>query len=72
VDFVVRYERLTEALAEVCRRVGLPAIELPRLKTGLRPGGHAYTEYYDEASRAIVAERHHNDIRLFGYRFSGA
>ena len=69
VDFVIRYERLTEDLAEVCRRVGLPAIELPRLKTGLRPAGHAYSEYYDDASKAIVAKRHRNDIRLFGYRF---
>ena len=69
VDFVIRYERLTDDLAEVCRRVGLPAIELPRLKAGLRPGGHAYSEYYDEESKAIVAERHHNDIRLFGYQF---
>ena len=69
VDFVIRYERLTEDLAEVCRRAGLPAVTLPHLKAGLRKGGHAYTEYYDEASKAIVAERHHNDIRLFGYRF---
>jgi hypothetical protein len=69
VDFVVRYERLTEDLAEVCRRVGLPALELPRLKAGLRDGGHSYAEYYDEAAKAIVADRHRNDIRLFGYRF---
>ena len=69
VDFVIRYERLTEDLAEVCRRVGLPAVTLPHLKAGLRKGGHAYAEYYDEGSKAIVAERHRNDIRLFGYRF---
>ena len=25
VDFVIRYERLAEDLAEVCRRVGLPS-----------------------------------------------
>ena len=69
VDFVVRYERLTEDLADVCRRVGLPSVALPHLKAGLRNGGHSYAEYYDEASKAIVAERHHNDIRLFGYKF---
>jgi hypothetical protein len=69
VDFVIRYERLTEDLADVCRRVGLPAVTLPHLKAGLRKGGHAYAEYYDEASTAIVAERHRSDLRLFGYRF---
>ncbi len=69
VDFVMRYERLTEDLAEVCRRVGLPHAELPHLKSGLRKGGRGYAEYYDEPSKAIVTERHRNDIRLFGYRF---
>jgi len=69
VDFVIRYERLGDDLAEVCRRVGLPAIALPHLKSGLREGGHSYAEYYDGPSKAIVAERHQNDIRLFGYEF---
>jgi Sulfotransferase family len=69
VDFVIRYERLTEDLADVCRRVGLPPVALPHLKAGLRNGGHSYAEYYDEASKAIVAKRHANDIRLFGYEF---
>jgi hypothetical protein len=69
VDFVIRYERLTEDLTEVCRRVGLPSVELPRLKAGLRKGGHSYRDYYDDASKAIVGERHRNDVRLFGYEF---
>jgi len=69
VDFVIRYERLGDDLAEVCRRVGLPAVALPHLKSGMREGGHSYAEYYDQASKAIVAERHDNDIRLFSYEF---
>ena len=69
VDFVIRYENLASDFAEVCRRIGLPPMALPHLKTGLREAEHAYTDYYDEASRAIVARRHESDIRLFGYRF---
>ena len=69
VDFVIRYERLGDDLAEVCRRVGLPDVALPHLKSGMREGGHSYAEYYDEASKAIVGKRHENDIRLFGYEF---
>lgn len=69
VDFVIRYERLADDLAEVCRRLGLPPVVLPHLKSGLRQGGHSYAEYYDEASKAIVAERHRHDLRLFGYKF---
>lgn len=69
VDFVIRYERLSEDLAEVCGRVGLPPVVLPRLKAGLRKEGRSYRDYYDDHTRALVAERHHNDIRLFGYVF---
>ena len=69
VDFVIRFERLGDDLTEVCRRVGLPLVALPHLKSGMRGGEHSYAEYYDEASKVIVAERHRNDIRLFGYEF---
>ncbi|HTS20174.1 MAG TPA: sulfotransferase family 2 domain-containing protein [Casimicrobiaceae bacterium] len=69
LDFVMRYERLAEDLGELCRRVGLPEVALPHLKSGLRQGGHRYAEYYDEPSKAIVAERHERDISLFGYEF---
>jgi hypothetical protein len=69
VDFVIRFEQLADDLAKVCRRIGLPPLTLPHLKSGLRKDGRSYRDYYGEATRAIVAERHHNDIRLFGYTF---
>lgn len=69
VDFVIRYENLSEDVREVCNRIGLPSIELPHLKTGFRQKRHHYSEYFDEESKAIVAEKHKNDIRLFGYEF---
>jgi hypothetical protein len=69
VDFVIRYESLTRDLAELCRRVGLPSLELPRLKAGIRNDGLHYSRYFDADARAAVADKHANDIRLFGYRF---
>jgi hypothetical protein len=69
VDFVIRYEQLNDDFAEVCRKLGLPTQDLPRLKAGIRKQRHHYSEYYDEASRALVAERHRHDIELLGYRF---
>lgn len=69
VDYVIRYENLSENLMEVCKRIGLPPVELPKLKTGFRQKRHHYSEYFDEESRDIVAEKHRNDIRLFGYKF---
>lgn len=72
VDYVIRYEHLADDLLVVCKRVGLPELNLPNLKSGFRKRDHHYSEYYDEQSRAMVAERHQNDIRLFGYRFESA
>ena len=69
VDYVIRYENLHESFAQLCEKLGVPPIELPRLKTGIRPGKIHYSRYYDEEAKAIVAERHQNDIRLFGYQF---
>jgi hypothetical protein len=69
VDFVIRYESLEDDLTKVCKKIGIPSIELPQLKTGFRPKRHHYSEYFDEESKAIVAEKHKNDIRLFGYKF---
>ena len=69
VDYVIRYEHLSENVQEVCEKIGLPLIELPRLKTGFRKKHHHYSEYFDEESAAIVAEKHKNDIRFFDYRF---
>lgn len=69
VDFVIHYERLTEDFQEVCKTIGIPPVELPRLKSGIRKKNHHYSEYYDEESKLIVANRHSNDLRLFSYEF---
>ena len=68
VDFIIRYENLSDDFSEVCKSIGLGSVSLPHLKSGFRKGHH-YSSYYDEKSTAVVAERHANDIRLLGYRF---
>lgn len=72
MDYVIRYENLADDLLEVCKQVGLPKLELPRLKSGMRKRDHHYSEYYDDQTRAQVASRHKYDIDLFGYRFESA
>jgi len=72
VDFVIRYESLEEDLTEVCNRIGIPTVELPHLKTGFRQKRYHYSKYFDEESKEIVAKKHKNDIRLFGYKFERA
>ncbi len=68
-DFVIRYERLHEDYAEVCRRIGIPATGLPQLKSGIRSKRRPYTDYYTDETREIVAGLHAGDLQHFGYRF---
>ncbi len=72
VDQMLRYEHLADDVVALCSRIGIPTIELPRLKSGFRPNEIHYSRYYDEQSKALVGERHRNDIRFFGYRFEQA
>jgi hypothetical protein len=67
VDFVGRYERLAEDFRLVGQKIGLPAIELPRLQAAREPV--KYAAFYTAESRRIAAERYGNDVELFGYRF---
>ncbi len=66
VDFVGRFERLQHDFAGVCARLGLREQELPRLN-GSRHG--PYRDYYDDQTRAIVANLARSDIEAFGYTF---
>lgn len=69
LDHMLRYESLPSDTLELCDRLGIPAIELPRLKAGFRPGELHYSDYYDDRARAVVADRHRRDIERFGYAF---
>lgn len=64
-DFVGRYENLAQDFAEVARRLGSHAA-LPVSNTSHH---EHFTEYYDNATRAAVADVYANDIALFGYTF---
>lgn len=69
VDYVIRYENLAQDFGHLCQMLGLPAIELPRLKSGIRKDQRPYTALYDKETQAAVADRHQLDIKHFGYTF---
>ncbi len=65
VDFVGRYENLSEDFQTVCRRVGVHA-ELPHVNAS----SHAsFRSYYNDTTAALVAEAFAPDIEAFGYSF---
>lgn len=68
VDFIGRFENLTEDFQSVCRQLKLRH-RLPVLN---RTGGKRYESYYTEYLKELVQTTYRPDIEEFGYQFEKA
>jgi len=70
MDFFIRYEHLSDDVAEVCRRLGIErdVNDLPRLKSKIRFSDVHFSEFYDREAESIVAKTYAFELHNFGYR----
>lgn len=67
LDFIGRFENLTEDWIRISRRLGIEK-PLPHANKNPRRTRH-YTEYYNARTRDLVGAKFRVDIEFFGYQF---
>lgn len=64
-DMVLRYEHLQRDFDTLCKRIGVPATELPEVLPGIHMH---YRRYYYAETEAMVSERFAKEIAFGNYR----
>lgn len=66
LDFLGHFENFEEDIRLVLNKIGLKGIEI--LHYNKSEHSH-YSHYYNEVTRAIIAEKYKADIEILGYQF---
>lgn len=66
VDHVMRFESFESETKKITSQLNIPINEIYKVRESKH---NHYTEYYDNKTREIVAEKYAKDIECFGYKF---
>jgi hypothetical protein len=66
VDYIMRFENLTNDFRAACAAIGISPPGLPQYNRSSR---EHYSKYYDEELRELVRARFVDEIERFHYRF---
>jgi hypothetical protein len=66
MDFIGRYENLSDDFAHVCDVLQIEDPELPQLLAGDK---RHYTDYFDAQTRDVIWNRYREEIDCFGFNF---
>ena len=66
IDYIMRFENLTDDFRMVCGRLHISPPPLPQLNRSTRTH---YSKYYDDELRELVRARFAAEIKRFGYTF---
>jgi hypothetical protein len=68
IDHLLRFEYLEQDFSDICHKIGIPAVSLPRRNASIR---NDYRQYYDEETCEMVRLKFAKEIAFGGYRFDG-
>lgn len=66
VDFVGKFENLQKDFNFICKKVGIPEVDLPKTNATSHA---AYQTYYNDRTRLMIEKKFEKDIALWNYAF---
>tara|TARA_Y100000034_G_C6771625_1_gene344276 strand:+ start:178 stop:888 length:711 start_codon:yes stop_codon:yes gene_type:complete len=67
LDEIIRFESLNADIGNLMGKLGCPELDLPHILRSKREPD--YRKYYNDETKALIAERFARDIELFDYEF---